>query len=165
MLSLDLTAQRGTFELRARAEVGAGVTAILGPSGCGKSTLLGLIAGLLRPASGIISFERQKLADPSLGIFIPAWQRHFGLVFQDGQLFPHLSVRSNLLYGYRRLGAGERRLAPESVIDLLELGALVERRPAQLSGASASGSHSVAPCSTPHVSCFWMSRSPHSMSG
>jgi molybdate transport system ATP-binding protein len=134
MLNLDLTARRGTFELRVRADIGDGVTAILGPSGSGKSTLLALIAGLLRPDSGSVRFTGETLTDASRGLFVPAWQRHFGLVFQDGQLFPHLSVRSNLRYGYQKLPPEKRRLAFETVIDLLEIGALLNRRPAQLSG-------------------------------
>jgi molybdate transport system ATP-binding protein len=134
MLSLDLSAHRGSFELQARVEIGTGVTAVLGPSGCGKSTLLALIAGLMRPTSGSIRFAGEVLADCAGGQFVPAWRRHFGLVFQDGQLFPHLNVRSNLRYGYQRLAEGERRLAVDTVVELLEIGTLLERRPAQLSG-------------------------------
>jgi molybdate transport system ATP-binding protein len=134
MLSLDLTARRGEFELRARAEFGTGVTGILGPSGCGKSTLLALIAGLLHPERGYIRLADEALVDTHQALFAPAWRRHMGLVFQDGLLFPHLSVRSNLRYGYRGLPPGERRLGFETVTDLLEITPLLERRPAQLSG-------------------------------
>ncbi|MGQ0501275.1 MAG: ATP-binding cassette domain-containing protein [Panacagrimonas sp.] len=138
MLGIDLAFRRGTFELAARAEFDEGVTGICGPSGSGKSTLLALIAGLLRPASGTIRFDRDVLVDTARRIFVPAWQRHFGLVFQDGQLFPHLPVRDNLLYGYRRLDAGERRFGLEQVTQLLEIGALLDRRPTQLSGGERS---------------------------
>jgi len=134
MLNLDLKIRRGRFELLARAEIGTGVTGIFGPSGCGKSTLLALIAGLLRPERGFIRFANESLVDTAQGLFVPAWRRHMGLVFQDGQLFPHLSVRGNLRYGYRGLPVSERRLAFETVTDLLELTPLLERRPAQLSG-------------------------------
>jgi molybdate transport system ATP-binding protein len=134
MLSLDLKARRGEFALRARAEIGNGVTGILGPSGCGKSTLLALIAGLLRPERGYVRLAGRTLVDTAEALFVPAWRRHMGLVFQDGQLFPHLSVRSNLRYGYRTLPAQERRLAFETVTELLEITPLLERRPAQLSG-------------------------------
>jgi molybdate transport system ATP-binding protein len=134
MLNLDLSMRRGSFQLRARAEIGAGVTGIFGPSGCGKSTLLALIAGLLRPERGHIRFASQTLVDTAQQLFVPAWRRHMGLVFQDGQLFPHLSVRSNLSYGYRGLQPAERRLSFESVTEWLEIGSLLERRPAQLSG-------------------------------
>jgi molybdate transport system ATP-binding protein len=134
MLNLDLTIWRGSFQLRARADIGAGVTGIFGPSGCGKSTLLALIAGLLRPQRGYIRFGNEALVDTAQALFVPAWRRHMGLVFQDGQLFPHLSVRGNLRYGYRALQPGERRLAFETVTQLLEINSLLERRPAQLSG-------------------------------
>jgi molybdate transport system ATP-binding protein len=134
MLNLDLKIRRGSFELLARAEIGAGVTGIFGPSGCGKSTLLALIAGLLRPERGYIRFANEPLVDTAQALFVPAWRRHMGLVFQDGQLFPHLSVRNNLRYGYRGLQPTERRLAFETVTALLELSPLLERRPAQLSG-------------------------------
>ena len=134
MLSIDCTLRRGEFRFTARGEFGAGVTGIVGPSGCGKSTLLALIAGLLKPDHGHIRLAAQTLVDTAAGTFVPAWRRHIGLVFQDGQLFPHLSVRSNLLYGFHQLEAGERRLQMDGVVQLLEISALLDRRPAQLSG-------------------------------
>lgn len=134
MLELDLEFRRGAFQLTARAQIGAGVTGICGPSGGGKSTLLALIAGLLRPARGHIRFHGETLVDVATRAFTPPWKRHFGLVFQDGQLFPHLLVRDNLLYGYRRLAPGGRRFELDQVTALLEIGPLLERRPAQLSG-------------------------------
>ncbi|HEY1078169.1 MAG TPA: ATP-binding cassette domain-containing protein [Fontimonas sp.] len=138
MLDVDLDFRRGEFHLRARAAFGTGVTGICGPSGSGKSTLLALIAGLLRPAGGQIRFGSEVLADPARRLFVPPWQRHFGLVFQDGQLFPHLRVRDNLLFGYRRLAESERHFHLEQVTQLLEIGVLLERRPSQLSGGERS---------------------------
>lgn len=138
MLGIDLEFRRKEFRLAARADFGTGVTGICGPSGSGKSTLLALIAGLLGPSSGSIRFEDEVLVHANRGIFVPAWQRHFGLVFQDGQLFPHLRVRDNLLFGYRRLRAEERRFELEQVTQLLEIGKLLERRPTQLSGGERS---------------------------
>jgi molybdate transport system ATP-binding protein len=132
MLTLDCEYRRRDFLLKARVDIGSGVTGISGPSGCGKSTLLALLAGLLRPASGSIRFSDELLADS--GVFVPAWKRRFGLVFQDRQLFPHLSVRGNLLYGYRHLYPDERRFRLDAVSKLLEIEPLLERRPAQLSG-------------------------------
>lgn len=134
MLSLDMNFRRGDFDLAARAEIGSGVTGICGPSGCGKSTLLALLAGLLRPQAGRLSFSESVLVDTGTRKFVPAWQRHFGLVFQEGLLFPHLSVRDNLLYGWQRLKLAERHLSLQTVLDLMEIGSLVKRRPAQLSG-------------------------------
>jgi molybdate transport system ATP-binding protein len=134
MLEFDLELRRGDFQFLATAQVEAGATGILGPSGCGKSTLLALIAGLLRPERGSLRFRDEVLVDTTRAIFVPAWRRRFALVFQDGQLFPHLSVRDNLLYGFRRRASAERRFDLAHVLELLEIGPLVRRRPAQLSG-------------------------------
>lgn len=110
------------------------MTGIFGPSGCGKSTLLALLAGLLRPQSGHLRFDGSVLVDVSKEVFVPAWRRHFGLVFQEGLLFPHLSVEGNLLYGYRRQAASERLFQLPQIVELLQIGPLLTRRPAQLSG-------------------------------
>jgi molybdate transport system ATP-binding protein len=134
MLHFDLTYRRGPYTLSARADIGAGVTALCGPSGAGKSTLLALLAGLLRPQRGTLRFGDAQLIDTEVQRFVPSWQRQFGLVFQDGQLFPHLSVRDNLLYGWQRRRPGERRHTLAEVLELLEIGDLIERRPSQLSG-------------------------------
>ena len=134
VLSFDVDLRRGDFVLQAAAELGPGATGVFGPSGCGKSTLLAIIAGLLKPQRGMLRLDGELLVDTAARLFVPAWQRHVALVFQDGQLFPHLSARENLLYGYRRRDAGQRRFELGTVLDLLELGALVDRRPAQLSG-------------------------------
>lgn len=134
MLSFDLEFRRGDFQLQAAAAIGRGATGICGPSGCGKSTLLALLAGLLVPDQGWLLFRDETLVEVRKRAFVPAWRRHFALVFQDGQLFPHLSVRDNLLYGFRRRAPADRRFRLEHVLDLLEIGPLVSRRPAQLSG-------------------------------
>jgi molybdate transport system ATP-binding protein len=134
MLSLDCEYRRAQFRLRARAQLVTGVTGVCGPSGCGKSTLLALLAGVLRPQAGHIVFAGEALADAASRRFVPAWRRHFGVVFQEGQLFPHLSVRANLLYGYQRRRPAERRFELPAVLELLEIAPLVARRPGELSG-------------------------------
>lgn len=134
MLSFDLDFARGDFTMAARAEAGAGVTGVFGPSGSGKSTLLALIAGLLRPGRGVIRADGDVLVDTASDRFVPPWERHFGLVFQDGQLFPHLTVRRNLLYGHDRIAPQMRRHDLQSVAELLEIVPLLDRRPALLSG-------------------------------
>ena len=134
VLSIDLQFARGAFLLNASGQFGPGVTGICGASGSGKSTLLALLAGLLHPQAGQLRFGGTTLIDTNLSQFTPAWRRHFALVFQDGLLFPHLSVRDNLLYGYRRLRPADRLLSLETVLQLLEIGSLQARRPAQLSG-------------------------------
>lgn len=134
MLSFDLGYARGDFRLSASATIGGGVTGICGPSGSGKSTLLLLIAGLLSPSSGTIKAGNEVLVDIRQRKVVPAWERHFGLVFQDGQLFPHLTVRRNLLYGFERIASQMRRLDLQAVAELLEITHLLDRRPALLSG-------------------------------
>lgn len=133
-LKIDLRYRRGSFELHAAAVIGAGVTGICGPSGAGKSSLLSLIAGLLKPQQGSLHFGDDCLVDVGRGRFLPPWQRHFGLVFQDGQLFPHLSVRDNLLYGWKQLAPAERHHTLAQITTLLEIDTLLERKPLQLSG-------------------------------
>lgn len=134
MLAFDLELRRGDFRLALNAGLDGGVTGICGPSGAGKSTLLAAIAGLLQPQHGSIVLGNRVLLDTAAGIAIPSQHRHIGLVFQDGQLFPHLSVRQNLLYGYRRQPAEGRRFTLEEIAALLEIGGLLERRPLSLSG-------------------------------
>jgi molybdate transport system ATP-binding protein len=134
MLGFELAYRRGDFALSASADVAGGVTGICGPSGSGKSTLLALLAGLLRPQRGRLSIDSDTLVDTARDVFVPPWQRHIGLVFQDGQLFPHLTVRQNLLYGHDRLAPAMRRFDLDAVMELLEIGPLVDRRPALLSG-------------------------------
>ena len=134
MLDLALEFKRPKFTLQVATEVGAGATGIFGPSGCGKSTLLALVAGLLKPDRGSIVFQGDVLADTARGVFVPAWRRRIALVFQDGQLFPHLNVRDNLLYGFQRCAPQLRRFELDAVLGLLEIGNLLQRRPRQLSG-------------------------------
>ncbi len=112
----------------------AGVTALFGPSGCGKSTTLAAIAGLLRPEQGRIALGERLLLDTATGLCLPPDQRRCGVVFQDARLFPHFSVASNLRYGERRAPPGAAGPSFEEVVALLGLEALLERRPARLSG-------------------------------
>ena len=133
-LRVEVKHRRDAFKLSATFEAGAGVTALFGPSGSGKTTLLDLIAGLERPASGRIVIDGEVLVDTSTGAWVPSHRRRVGYVFQDSRLFPHLSVRRNLGYGERF--AGRRGEAPQQgrIVDLLGLGALLDRQPGTLSG-------------------------------
>jgi molybdate transport system ATP-binding protein len=109
-----------------------GVTVLFGPSGSGKSTILACIAGLLSAQNGRIALEDDTLFDRARGIDVPAEARRAGVVFQDARLFPHMSVRNNLLYGHRRsTGDG---LEFDAVVEMLGIAHLQERRPATLSG-------------------------------
>lgn len=111
-----------------------GITALFGSSGSGKSTLVSAIAGLLRPEAGHVRLGAETFFDAAEGIDLPLHRRRIGWVFQDARLFPHMSVRDNLLYGLRRAPAAERRISLDSVVALLGIGELLARRPRALSG-------------------------------
>lgn len=134
MLDLDIRLRRGSVPLEFALRVAEPVSGVFGPSGSGKTSLLHCISGLLKPEAGRMALHGEVLFDSASGRFAPPHQRHIGLVFQDAQLFPHLSVRDNLLYGYLRLKPAQRRFELQPVVDLLEIGELLERRPGQLSG-------------------------------
>lgn len=109
-----------------------GVTALFGPSGSGKTTIINAAAGLLRPDVCRIEVDGTILADTRSGTWLPPEKRRVGLVFQDSRLFPHMSVATNLRFGMRRIAPGPVRF--DEVVDLLGIGALLERRPHTLSG-------------------------------
>ncbi|MCI0362237.1 MAG: molybdenum ABC transporter ATP-binding protein [Phycisphaerales bacterium] len=129
MISASINFARPQFSLDVRFEANARVTGVFGPSGAGKTTLINLIAGLERPDAGSIALNRQTLFDSALGIDTPAHRRHLGMVFQEHRLFPHYSVKGNLLYGSRPGGEELNRIAA-----ILELQPLLQRRVHQLSG-------------------------------
>jgi molybdate transport system ATP-binding protein len=116
------------------AGAASGVTALYGPSGAGKSSIIGMIAGLARPDSGLIVIGGRVLFDSARGVDLPPEKRRLGCVFQDGRLFPHLSVRSNLVYGMKLIPQSERRIPVEQVVALLGIEHLLERSPKNLSG-------------------------------
>jgi len=109
-----------------------GVTALFGRSGCGKTTLLRIIAGLERVAGAEVRFG--ETVWQAGRHFVPLHRRRIGLVFQEHSLLPHLSVLGNLLYGYKRTPAAERRLHLDEVVDMLGIGDLLERGIDRLSG-------------------------------
>ena len=113
---------------------GQGVTAVFGPSGCGKTTLLRAVAGLTRPAPGRIVVAGEVWQDDAAGIWRPTHQRPLGVVFQEASLFEHLSVQGNLDFGLKRVPAAQRQVSLPHAVDLLGIGHLLGRRPAQLSG-------------------------------
>ncbi|CAL1240408.1 molybdenum ABC transporter ATP-binding protein [Candidatus Methylocalor cossyra] len=134
MLSLDVELQRGRFRLAARLDLDDRVTGLFGPSGSGKSTLLGLIAGLVPPDRGRIVLDGDTLYDSAAGTNLPIHRRRIGLVFQDSQLFPHYSVKGNLLFGFRLTPARERRFRFDDIVELLALRPLLKAHPRHISG-------------------------------
>lgn len=131
MLSVYINLTRGRFTLDANFSAPTpGVIALFGHSGCGKTTLVNVLAGLVRGATGRIELDGETWFDSSRRIDVQAERRRIGYVFQDARLFPHYSVRGNLLYGAPR-GAPQ---GFDDVVQLLGLEAMLERRPGQLSG-------------------------------
>lgn len=122
------------FLLDATFTLDAPLAALVGPSGSGKTSILSVLAGLRRPDRGRIRLASTVLFDRRAGIDLPPEARRIGYVFQDYLLFPHLSVRRNLLYGWRRRPADARPPAFERVVEVLELGELLDRLPHTLSG-------------------------------
>ncbi len=110
----------------------SGIVALFGRSGCGKSTLLRIIAGLEQVPGTLVQCGETVWQDGK--IFLPTRQRRVSMLFQEATLFPHLSLRDNLLYGYRRCRKAERRLHFDAVIELLQLASLLERSASALSG-------------------------------
>ena len=111
-----------------------GIIAVFGPSGCGKTTFLRCLAGLEPAASGVMTLNNQTWQDDNQGIFFPLTQRSVGYVFQEPRLFPHLNVRANLQYGWKRTAASARRITLDHVIQVLDIERLLDRRPQSLSG-------------------------------
>jgi molybdate transport system ATP-binding protein len=134
MISVDVALKLGAFDLDVAFENDSGITALFGRSGSGKSTIIHLIAGLARPDRGSIVLDGRPLVDTEAHIFVPSYRRRVGLVYQDAQLLPHLSVRQNLLYGRWFAPRSERTIAFTPVVETLGIGHLLGRKPALLSG-------------------------------
>ena len=131
-----------------------GVTALFGPSGCGKTTVIRCIAGLIRVKNGYFAIDGEVSRDPD-GTFLPTHKRPLGYVFQEASLFPHLSVRKNLLFGAPKEKPKDRpQIDFDEVVDLLARAASARAAsPAIFRGASASASASAALCSRSPSCC------------
>ncbi|HEX3720137.1 MAG TPA: ATP-binding cassette domain-containing protein [Verrucomicrobiae bacterium] len=122
------------FALEIDTELDNQVTAIFGPSGAGKTSLLDLIAGLHKPKSALIKLDDHLLSDTDRGITVPPRARQIGYVPQDLALFPHMTARKNLLYGYKPASQAGSPFGFDHVIDVLEIRSLIPRRVTELSG-------------------------------
>ena len=134
VLSVAVAHRLGGFDLDVAFEAPAGVTALFGRSGSGKTSVVNAIGGLLRPRRGRVALGDQVLLDTERGICVPRHRRRIGTVFQEGRLFPHLSVRQNLLFGRWFAPGGEGGADLGAVVDMLGLAPLLARRPTGLSG-------------------------------
>jgi len=132
-MQISLQHRFAGFALDVAFDVPAGVTALFGPSGSGKSSVIKALAGLMRPDRGRISVGGQVLLDTDQRIFLAPHRRRIGCVFQDDRLFPHLSVRQNLLYG-RWFSPDKGGVSFEAVVEMLGIAPLLARRPQTLSG-------------------------------
>lgn len=136
-MSVELKALRlslANFTLEVNAVLTGRVTAVFGASGAGKTSLLEIIAGLRRPAAGMVRVGEAVLTDADNRTFVPVEHRAVGYVPQDGALFPHLSVRQNLLYGSHPRQSPRPGLTFEHVVEVLEIAALTDRAIRTLSG-------------------------------
>jgi len=134
MLAVDVEKRLGEFSIAAKFEVPEGVTALFGPSGSGKTSIVNMVAGLLTPDRGRISVNGTLLFDSAGGFSLPPHQRHIGYVFQDGRLFPHMTVAQNLDYGRRMYRLPQDGAAHARIVDMLDIAHLLGRRPGKLSG-------------------------------
>jgi molybdate transport system ATP-binding protein len=133
-LKVDIKKDFGRFSLDMDFAFRGERVGIFGPSGSGKSSLVGLISGLKKPERGSIILDGNVLFDSGQSIDMPSEHRRIGMVFQRPYLFPHLNVKGNLLYGFKRCKFEDRRITLESVLDVLQLTHLLERGIKNLSG-------------------------------
>jgi molybdate transport system ATP-binding protein len=133
-LSVSLRHSLGGFKLNVAFDVPAGITVLFGPSGSGKTTVINMAAGLLQPDSGRVASGDWVLLDTARNIDLPTHSRRLGYIFQEGRLFPHLTVRQNLLYGQRFAPKTAPKEDLGRVVEMLGIGHLLPRRPNLLSG-------------------------------
>ncbi len=132
VLDVDIKYKVGQFKGNYRFAISHGVTGIWGPSGHGKTNLIQLISGLLKPAQGTIAVRGKVVIDRNHHIFVPPHKRNIGVVFQEARLFPHLSVKKNLLYGMP--AKTECHINYDDVVEVLGLNTLLDQMPGQCSG-------------------------------
>src|SRR5215470_15615320 len=127
-IEVDVTHRLGAFTLDACFASDGRLTAFFGPSGSGKTSLINVISGLIRPDRGRVVVNGTALVDTAKGVFVPTWRRRIGYVFQEGRLLPHLTVRQNLTFGRWFRPATEREVTFDTVVRLLNIGNLLQRR-------------------------------------
>jgi len=137
-LSVALRHAFAGFTLDAAFAAPPGITVLFGRSGSGKTTVINAVAGLLCPDEGRIVLDGRVLTDTAARVLLPPHRRRIGYVFQEGRLFPHLSVRQNLRYGAWFAPQGAAREDFGRVVDMLGIGHLLDRRPGALSGGEKS---------------------------
>lgn len=134
MIEVRAKLKRKHFELDINLSLNERITALFGPSGAGKSTVLNIIAGIIKPDHGSILINGEILFDSDKGIDLPIYKRRIGLVFQEGRLFPHLTVDDNLKYALNLNSKQNQLVSYSRVLELLELEQLLKQKPHQISG-------------------------------
>ncbi|MFA7601839.1 MAG: ATP-binding cassette domain-containing protein [Novosphingobium sp.] len=134
---VDVVIARGATRIAASFTAPERLVALFGPSGAGKTSILDAVAGLLRPARGRIAVGETVLFDSERRIDLPPERRACGYVFQDGRLFPHRTVRDNLLYGWRLAPESQCWMGLDEAVEFLGIGHLLGRMPRTLSGGEA----------------------------
>lgn len=137
VIDADCAAVLGSFRLRLQLRCPPTFAALFGPSGCGKTSTLKLLAGLIKPEQGHIRLHGELVFDADRRLHVPPHRRGAGLVFQDSRLFPHLSVRQNLGFGLARTPREAQKFSFDDIVDFLQIGHLLARRPTSLSGGEA----------------------------
>ena len=131
MLNLDIRFHRPGFQLNVCGAFPQPITGLFGPSGAGKTTLIRLLAGL-EHGSGLIEIEKDLLVDSKRRLYVPAYRRGIGVVFQENRLFPHLNVEQNLRYGMRRNNPDT--LLYDRIVQALRLEPMLKKQAYMLSG-------------------------------
>ncbi|MCU4176845.1 molybdenum ABC transporter ATP-binding protein [Carboxylicivirga sp. N1Y90] len=132
MVETKFKLKQGNFNFAINEKFDAGITGIYGPSGAGKTSLLKAISGLIKPQEGVININGNEVFNAENNTNIPVEKRRIGYVFQEGRLFPHLSIEQNLNYGFNK--HSPKQLSFDAVVDLLNLRSLLKRKPSAISG-------------------------------
>ena len=131
-VEFDLRLERRNFNIELSGKFPGGTTGIFGPSGAGKTSLFSMLCGLEKKVRGRVSLNGRILTDSSRGIHLPPNKRRIGMVFQEKRLFPHLSVRENILFGERY--SKKKSTDFDRAVEFLELGRLLDSMPEFISG-------------------------------
>jgi molybdate transport system ATP-binding protein len=137
LITVDVTLPLGTFVLDVQFSSDCRSIALFGPSGSGKTSLANVMAGLLTPQTGHIGINGTTLFDSAAGINLTPQQRGIGYVFQDNRLFPHMTIKDNLVYGQKWAPPNQNGPTFDDIVGLLDIGHLLNRTPAKLSGGES----------------------------
>lgn len=132
MIEVNISLKRDNFDVIINEKFGTGITGIYGPSGSGKTSMLNAICGLSQPQRGTIAINGTTVFDSKAKKNMPVEKRNIGYVFQEGRLFPHMSIEQNLRYGIKQ--HKENKLSFEEVVELLNISHILSSKPAKVSG-------------------------------